>query len=350
MTVSGGVLAIDDDPMSLAVLEEVLDGRFELTTAPCGVAGVASAETTRPDVVLLDVVLPDIDGFEVCRRLRSIGGLAHTKILLVSACSAVGERLRGYDAGADDYVTKPFDAEELLAKIRVYQRLKTIEELDRLKGDLIDLLAHETRTPMSGVLPAAELLDSPGDMSEADRRHLARIVLEGGRRLAILNEATLALSQARCGRLDLKPVDLDLAQVVGAAVARIHAVSEEGSRLRVEIVGPTWVRADATRLRLVVDALLDVALRASDTCPCVQVAPAGEFGRLLVQMPDRRVPHVDAAVQFAAIERGGQVVGADLGLWLSHVVVTAQHGTVRTVSLGDAYAVEVCLPTALPGA
>jgi DNA-binding response OmpR family regulator len=120
----------------------------------------------RPDLVLLDVMLPDIDGFEVCRRIRELEGHRFTKIILVSARSAVPDRPEGHRAGADDHLTKPFDHDEFRAKVAVFLRLKQTEEVDRLKGDLLRLLSHETRTPLNGILVASRLLLDRSDLGQ----------------------------------------------------------------------------------------------------------------------------------------------------------------------------------------
>ena len=96
--------------------------------------------------------MPGIDGYETCLRICANPKLKHAKIIMVSAKAMVSERLQGYDACADDYLTKPFEEDELLAKVRVYLRLQSIEEIDQLKSDLLSLVSHETRTPLNGII------------------------------------------------------------------------------------------------------------------------------------------------------------------------------------------------------
>jgi two-component system sensor histidine kinase/response regulator len=123
------ILIVDDDPINVAIIEEILE------SVNCTWKSVATGEETlkildefTPDLVLLDIMLPGIDGYEVCQRLKERQSSSSTKIILVSGRAMVEERLRGYKVGADDYVTKPFDEEELLAKVRVFLRLKAVED------------------------------------------------------------------------------------------------------------------------------------------------------------------------------------------------------------------------------
>jgi two-component system KDP operon response regulator KdpE len=114
------ILAIDDEPQLLRALETILVSRgYRLRTAPNGAMGLDAVAAERPDVVLLDLAMPDVDGVEVCRRLRAF---SRVPILVLSALADEKRKVKALDAGADDYVTKPFGVEELLARIRAALR------------------------------------------------------------------------------------------------------------------------------------------------------------------------------------------------------------------------------------
>ncbi len=114
------ILAIDDEPQLLAALATILEGRgYRLRTARNGAMGLDAVAVERPDVVLLDLAMPGVDGLEVCRRLRAV---SRVPILVLSALSDEARKVKALDAGADDYVTKPFGVEELLARIRAALR------------------------------------------------------------------------------------------------------------------------------------------------------------------------------------------------------------------------------------
>lgn len=113
------ILAVDDDLLNLEILKELLEEDYFLSTAENGLDALEMAERIRPGLILLDIMMPGMDGYEVCRQVRSREILKYTKVLLVSAKAMTSERLKGYEAGADDYIIKPFDHEELSAKIRV---------------------------------------------------------------------------------------------------------------------------------------------------------------------------------------------------------------------------------------
>jgi two-component system response regulator MprA len=122
------VLIIDDDRAVRDALRRAftLDG-YDVHAADGGLEGLQRVDETRPDVIVLDVMMPDVDGLEVCRRVRSAGD--RTPILMLTARDAVSDRIDGLDAGADDYLVKPFDIGELGARVRALLR-RTSAELD----------------------------------------------------------------------------------------------------------------------------------------------------------------------------------------------------------------------------
>ena len=118
------VLVVDDDPPLRRMLERTLVAEgFEVTLAPDGGAALVAAERSAPDVIVLDVAMPALDGLAVCRRLRSKG--LPTPILMLTARDAVPDRVAGLEAGADDYLVKPFAVQELIARIRALTRRRS---------------------------------------------------------------------------------------------------------------------------------------------------------------------------------------------------------------------------------
>jgi CheY-like chemotaxis protein len=108
------ILAVDDNRMNLAILEELLSDEFDLRCVETGGGAIAIAKAWEPDAILLDVMLPDVDGLTVCTRLRHDPALRHMVIVFVTAKALEMERTAGFAAGAKGYLAKPFDVDELL--------------------------------------------------------------------------------------------------------------------------------------------------------------------------------------------------------------------------------------------
>lgn len=187
------ILAVDDNPANLAIMREMVAGEHLLMTAESGEAALKIAYEFRPDITLLDIMMPGLDGYEVCRRMRADPRLAANKIIMVSAKALVSERLEGYAAGADDYVTKPFEEEELLAKIRVFLRLKTATEMDHLQSGMKSLLGPEMNARLSGIILPSSILMSDTDLEGIERKMLAEMVYRNVTRFKELLDRILNL-------------------------------------------------------------------------------------------------------------------------------------------------------------
>ncbi len=146
MSESQKVLIVDDEPRNLRIILETLDGFAEAKVASSGEEALKVVDEFLPDLVLLDIMMPGIDGYEVCKKIKSHPGLNLTKVILVSGKAMLNERLKGYEAGADDYMTKPFAPEELHAKAKVFLRLARVEkELEELNQSLEKKVEERTQ-------------------------------------------------------------------------------------------------------------------------------------------------------------------------------------------------------------
>lgn len=123
------ILAVDDNSINLAVIEELLGSQYNLMTVSTGIEAIKTAHEFQPDLIILDIMLHGMNGYEVCQEIRKSSSIMHTKIIIVSAKAMDSDRLKGYQIGADDYLTKPFDGEELLAKVSANLHPEPIEAI-----------------------------------------------------------------------------------------------------------------------------------------------------------------------------------------------------------------------------
>ncbi len=145
------VLVVDDDPVNRMVLEELLDDEpYGVEMAESGEEALELCAQFRPDVVLLDIMMPGIDGYETCARLRKDDHQRLTKVMFVSAKASVSNKRQAYEVGGDDYISKPFDHAELLARIQILATLKSIEQTEGLSTEFLEWLGRELRTEVLG--------------------------------------------------------------------------------------------------------------------------------------------------------------------------------------------------------
>lgn len=114
------ILVVDDNPVNVQILQEMLEADYRLSCAETAEEAIKLMTKIRPAAVLLDVMLPGMDGLETCRRIRQLPGMERVAILMISAKALPSEQAAGVDAGADEYLTKPFDETELLGLLRKY--------------------------------------------------------------------------------------------------------------------------------------------------------------------------------------------------------------------------------------
>lgn len=141
---SARVLVVDDVPANVKILEAKLTAEyFEVLTASHGRAALEIAQAEQPDIILLDVMMPEMDGFEVCRRLKADTRTAHIPVVMVSALSDTSDRVTGLDAGADDFLTKPVNDLILLSRVKSLVRLKASMDEWRLREATSGLLGGD---------------------------------------------------------------------------------------------------------------------------------------------------------------------------------------------------------------
>ncbi|MGB3225012.1 MAG: hybrid sensor histidine kinase/response regulator [Desulforhopalus sp.] len=175
------VLIVDDESQNVRIMKELLSyhPQYECKEAKSGEEALDVLKTYFPEIILLDVMMPGINGYEVCKKIRCQHEHKFSKIIMVSGMSMINDRLKGYEAGADDYLTKPYVEEELVAKLEVYSKLNRIEEVDNLKTIALNILSHETKTPLNGILLGSELLREVDGLPEKAKLYVDLIKESG---------------------------------------------------------------------------------------------------------------------------------------------------------------------------
>lgn len=161
----GRILLIDDDQEVAEIVVRFLRSEgYDIQHVSSGRAGLEVIETENPDLLLLDVSLPDLNGYEICRRLRSNPRTEQLNVLMLTGRGSVDAKVTGLESGADDYLIKPFDPQELLARIQAQLRLKALRErlveMEKIAtiGQMVITLSHEINNPLTAIVWHAELL------------------------------------------------------------------------------------------------------------------------------------------------------------------------------------------------
>ncbi len=304
-----------------------------------------------PDLILLDIGLPDISGYETCRQLRSNGHLRHAKLVLVSGNSQVEDRLKGYEVGADDFISKPYVPDELVAKVRVLLRLKRTEELSGLKDDILTLLAHETRTPLTVINGAVDAMRSTKTNDTDPAGEFLSMIADAAARLGALMERSHLLCTLKSGGLLLNKVPVNMTAFLTSAVdaMREKALAHD-VRIVVECPDQTEIIADDGLLRIAVSSVLDNAIRFSPRGTTTHVEVSTTANQLCIAIVDEG-PGFDPEVmshlfeELSAHDMAHHHEGARLGLSITREIVALHGGSIDIVAnAGAGCTVSITLP------
>ncbi|HZI09821.1 MAG TPA: response regulator [Myxococcus sp.] len=358
------VLNVNDDDANRYLVSRILEmAGYRVLEAATGMAALLQAEQHRPDVIILDVKLPDISGYEVCSRLRANPGTAAVAVLHTSATFVTTDKkVRGLEGGADAYLTQPFEASELVATVRSLLRLRQAEqvarqraeelsEMDRRKDEFLAMLAHELRNPLAAIMTAIGILERKPTEDTKEAR-MRGIIHRQTHHLARLVDDLLDVSRITRDKVELRKGRLDLLTVLHQVVGTIRPVAESrGLRLEVSLPRePLWVSADATRLEQVFMNLLDNAAKYTDSGHVtLQVEKQGVDGsaRAVVRVKDTGIgipkevqPYIFELFAQADTSLERSRGGLGIGLTLVRKLVQMHGGQVTVHSDGPGHGSE----------
>ncbi|MDT8300629.1 MAG: hybrid sensor histidine kinase/response regulator [Sedimentisphaerales bacterium] len=335
------ILAVDDDIIDIKSIERLLGRDFELRTASTGEQALEIATDFQPDIILLDNMLPGMDGGEVCQQIRANSRLRHTKIIMVSGKTMVSERVEAYKAGADDYITKPFDKDELLAKIRVYLRLKSVEEVDQFKTNVLTLLGHEARTPLNGIIASSEMLISEENTDSKEQKLFMEMVYNSAKRLHSLFEKVMLLSSLKSGKQQFHTEPAELCEVVRGTICKVAAkAAARNVKIEEQFDANPTVCLDINGIKKAITAILDNAIRfsPSDSSIIVSIYSDNEDACLSVNdhgegIDSDYLPYVFEELSDPDVAHHSE--GHGLSLAIARQVVLLHNGTISADSTKD---------------
>jgi signal transduction histidine kinase len=331
---NGRILVVDDQPVNLRVVSNLLSRQgYEVIVASNGEEAVARYREAAPDLVLLDMIMPGMDGFEVLKSLRALPPPV-APVIFVTAAQDRDMLLRAFDAGVVDYVTKPFLPEELLARVNAHIGLKLtrdrLERVAREREDLVTLVAHDLKNPLSSVLFASDLLRSDACRPERVAHYLTVIHESAQDALGYIREYLETSRTAANAKADAQA---SLGDTMDWLLRR-YGMQLEARGIHVLAVPPpaeARVAIDERVLRQVAENLVSNALKYAPDCELTLSARSGAPGYWQLIVADRG-PGIPADQQrllfrpFSRLQDYDDGVSSGLGLSLAKQIVSKAGG------------------------
>jgi two-component system, sensor histidine kinase and response regulator len=339
------VLVVDDEPHNVELLTDLLEARnYQVGFAPNGEQALAFARDRSPDVVLLDVMMPGLNGFEVCRRLKGEQKTAMIPVLLVTALDARQDRIAGISAGANDFITKPIDSADLVLRVRnavttrqlhdrIATQLRQLQELEAARDTLTHMLVHDLRSPLTGLQGYLDLLRlvANGNGEVVEYVDEAQLVMK---RLTNMVSQVLDVSRLESGQMPVTLSETDLRALLPAAVASLGPPPSGISVLYDTPHTPVMLHCDPDLVTRIVINLVGNAFKFTPRDGTIRLGLEPESDRVRLTVTDNG-PGIPPEYRDRVFEKFGQaplqaagVRSSGLGLTFCKLAVQAHRGKI----------------------
>lgn len=312
------ILMVDDLPSNLELLGGMLKRRgYRTRAAVSGEAALQAAAAEPPDLVLLDINMPGMDGYEVCRRLKAEVRTSGAPVIFLSALSETLDKVKAFGVGGVDYIGKPFQLEEVEARVRTHLELRAqkqallrnyerLQELEKMRDGLVHMIVHDLRSPLSAIIAYLDLLgrDFGGPLPDNAAEDIAEARKAAGLMLRLVSDL-LDASKMENGKMKLALTEIEVAPLLESVAAGLQSLART-RELSVLPGEPVRVSADSELLTRVVQNLVSNALKYAPRGGYVRLAVRREGGAARVSV-ENNGPDIPAEFQRKIFEKFGQV-------------------------------------------
>jgi len=351
--VGASILVVDDTVENLQLLSTMLGQHgYEVRPVTNGREALLAAHSYPPEIILLDVSMPEVDGYEVCARLKESAELRDIPVIFLTALSSTTDKVKAFQVGGADYVTKPFQIDEVLARIRVHVALRRshvelqasydrLRGLERLREDLGQMVVHDMRSPLSALVALLGLIqtDPTCTLSEDTAKDL-QFALQAATNVNGLANDLLDVSRLEEAKLPLDRQSNDIVQICRDVLVRV-APLDRTRALELDAADVVSVRCDRALVQRVLENLVGNAVKHTPAGGRVRVSAVASPERVRVAVRDEG-PGVPPEARTRIFEKFGTVAArhqrqyhsTGLGLTFCKLAVEAHGGRIG-VDAGD---------------
>jgi len=349
------ILIVDDAVDTVDLLRKRLNFEgYDTAEAYDGEEALEQVEKYKPDLIILDVMLPKMDGFEVCRRLKSHKQTKYIPVLMLTAKGGVDDKVKGLDVGADDYLGKPFDYKELAARVRSLLSIREAhhsllaEERSQALDQMIHEVEHEMRNPLTSIGGFARRLHDSLPATSPNRKYTTMIIQD----VARLEDMVRQLIELKTATMSYRePANMNdlILQTLEHFKTKFQ---EAGITVRTQLMeNPPLVAADEDQMKMAIANLVENAIEAMGKEPrVIAVSTQTSDGRMEIRISDtgRGIPKNKIKSIFDAFFTS-KTRGPGVGLTFTLKIVEEHKGTVSVESeLGKGSTFTIKLPTMGP--
>ncbi|MCX6279974.1 MAG: hybrid sensor histidine kinase/response regulator [Bacteroidetes bacterium] len=293
------ILIVDDIGDNLRLLDDILKPEgYKTRLVPGGELALKAAEIEKPDLILLDIMMPGMDGFEVCRRLKANPGLADVPVIFISALGDTPNIVKALTTGGVDYINKPFQAEEVIARAQTHLKLhnqslelleqkeklkrqtKELEKLNATKDKFFSIIAHDLKSPFHAIMGFSEILVEQVREKDYDgiEKH-AEIILKSSQKSVDLLMNLMEWVRAKTGRMEFIPEHFEMVDFIKKITSLFDDIAGQKSiAIKKDLPLNATVYADQAMINTVFRNLISNAIKFTN--------PGGEITISAVEKPD----------------------------------------------------------------
>lgn len=350
----GNILIVDDTPNNLRLLSSMLSKQgYEVRSAISGSVALMAVRTVALDLILLDINMPKMNGYEVCQQLKQDPQTRDIPVIFLSALGEPLDKVQAFQVGGIDYITKPFQVEEVLARVENHLALRRMQlelqqakaealraleqeqELNRLKTEFVSMISHDFRTPLTSIQGFAELLHYGGKTlaSEVRERYFEKINTSIEHLLFLLDEVLL-IGSIEAGKTSYHPSSLDLEAFCRDLCESFQLSQENRPAIRMSYAGRDIVSVDKILLNRILTNLLSNAVKYSDRNSKILFEICCEQDNVTFRIQDEGIGIPQENLQhlfktFYRCSNVGQIKGSGLGLAVVKKCVEVHQGDIH---------------------